>query len=246
MSVWGFSETKDFCIIGYTPFTEQIRRVLMNEGHKAVLADKSQEVINTKGTLFNQAKVCDASITYDLRGLGPDIFECVFVGVDNFKDSMIICSFLRDLGVKKIVAKAKNEDHNKALEFLLGDSGFPILEDHLAERVAYRVLTGLDIVQTLPTEPDRSADNLFSVSFEVPKKFFEKEVSSLKEEIEKIKFQLVGIQRGEENELVFPLEEDETLEEGDKVVFLARKDELDKLQKFFTKLKKEEEEENQE
>jgi trk system potassium uptake protein TrkA len=63
-----------------------------------------------------EAIVMDATETEGLKALGLEEMNCIVVSTgSNISSSILICLHLQEFGVKNILAKALNEDHNKIL-----------------------------------------------------------------------------------------------------------------------------------
>lgn len=107
---------KKFAVIGIGTFGFYLTKTLFEEGHEVVAIDLDRNRVQAISNLCTEAIVTDATETEGLKGLGLEEMNCVVVSTgSNISNSILICLHLQEFGVKKILAKALNEDHNKIL-----------------------------------------------------------------------------------------------------------------------------------
>ena len=89
----------------------------MNELHHQVLAvDKNEARVNAVLPLVTDAQIGDAASETFLSTLGVDNFDvCIVTIAEDFQSSLETTSLLKELGAKKVVARASSEVHRKFL-----------------------------------------------------------------------------------------------------------------------------------
>ena len=89
----------------------------------SVLAiDKKEEVVNDYSEIVTEAVVADTTDESVLKNLGIRNFDHVIVAIgDDIQSSILTTLILKEIGVKKVTAKALNEHHEKVLKKIGAD-----------------------------------------------------------------------------------------------------------------------------
>ena len=107
---------KKFAVIGIGTFGFYLTKTLFEEGHEVVAIDLDRNRVQAISNFCTEAIVMDATKTEGLKALGLEEMNCIVVSTgSNISSSILICLHLQEFGVKNILAKALNEDHNKIL-----------------------------------------------------------------------------------------------------------------------------------
>jgi trk system potassium uptake protein TrkA len=107
---------KKFAVIGIGTFGFYLTKTLFEEGHEVVAIDLDRNRVQAISNFCTEAIVMDATVTEGLKALGLEEMNCIVVSTgSNISSSILICLHLQEFGVKKILAKALDEDHNKIL-----------------------------------------------------------------------------------------------------------------------------------
>ena len=107
---------KKFAVIGIGTFGFYLTKTLFEEGHEVVAIDMDRNRVQAISNFCTEAIVMDATETEGLKALGLEEMNCIVVSTgSNISSSILICLHLQEFGVKNILAKALNEDHNKIL-----------------------------------------------------------------------------------------------------------------------------------
>ena len=115
----------------------------------------------------------DATDRVALETLGLEDMDCVIVSTGpNISTSILICLYLSEISVKKILAVALDEDHGKILK-LVGATDIIQPERDIAYRVS-RNLTRPDVMDFLPL-----SDEFDIVQVDPPKEFVGKSIKTL-------------------------------------------------------------------
>lgn len=111
-------KTKDICIIGVDDFTYKLAKELLKAGKEIVLIDNDENKVNNLSTEFQYVYKADATNKLSLIELNINEFSQVIIGVSTMEDSILIVSNLKDLKIKNIVAKVRNEVQKQVLTIL--------------------------------------------------------------------------------------------------------------------------------
>ena len=130
---------KQIVIIGLGNFGFYLAQELSLKGYEIVAIDKNQAKIQDAQEFVTQAIVGDATDIAALRSMGVESADLVIVCIgSSLSDSILTTLNVKDLGIKKIYAKALSESHGRILE-KLGASEVFFPEKDLAIAVARKV-----------------------------------------------------------------------------------------------------------
>ncbi|KAB0295835.1 TrkA family potassium uptake protein, partial [Klebsiella pneumoniae] len=83
---------------------------------KVLILDKNKEKINLEAKRFDFAIHLDATDIMSLADVAINNFDTVILSVSSIEESIIIATNLRELKVKNIIARAKNDVHKRVLK----------------------------------------------------------------------------------------------------------------------------------
>jgi trk system potassium uptake protein TrkA len=127
---------KSIAVIGLSSFGFYLCKSLGEHGFDLMAIDVKEELVNQVKPYVRKAVIGDAKDKNYLSKLGISDFDIVIVSVGSKIDaSILITLYLKELGVKEIVAKAVNEDHAKILE-KIGATRIIFPERDMANRMA--------------------------------------------------------------------------------------------------------------
>ena len=113
---------KTFVVIGLGRFGMSVAEELSRLGHEVLVIDGSEENVQQIASQVTHAVAGDARDPSVLRALGVRNYDCAVVAVgDDVGNSALITLNLKELGVKKVVAKAQSMVHWKVLEKIGAD-----------------------------------------------------------------------------------------------------------------------------
>lgn len=141
------TKNKQYCVIGLGRFGNEVARNLMESGQNVMVIDKEPELIEAASKKFDVAFVCDASNVDALIETGIQNTRTVIVGISSVEDSISICAALREIGIKDIIAKAKNVVHKRILK-TMGIPRIVIPDIEIGRKIALQALfnIGVDIM----------------------------------------------------------------------------------------------------
>lgn len=108
---------KQFAVIGLGRFGGSICRTLSEQGAEVLAIDMDEDRVNEFTAIATQAVIADSTDEMVLKSLGVRNLDHVIVAIgDNIQASILTSLILKELGVKKVTAKAQNEYHEKVLK----------------------------------------------------------------------------------------------------------------------------------
>ena len=156
---------KKFTVIGLGNFGLYVAKTLFEEGHEVVAVDSDKARVQAINSNCSEAIVMHATDKEWLQALGLETMDAVIVSTGTkISTSILICLFLQEIGVKKILAKAVDSDHGKILK-KVGATEIVYPEKDMAVRVA-RGLSTPNILDFIPLAED------YSLAQVDPPKFF--------------------------------------------------------------------------
>lgn len=132
-------DRRHICVIGLGNFGSELARELAK--HSDVLAlDSSEDRVNAIADEVQRALIIDAKDFASVRAMVSPDFDEAIVSLGESIEASVLCTLhLKKIGIKKIRAKAVNEDHAAILRAVgAGEVIFP--ERETARRVAAQIL----------------------------------------------------------------------------------------------------------
>ncbi len=150
-----------FAVIGLGKFGGHVARALYERGHEVLGVDSDRERVQDLRDHCTRALISDCADQQSLQALGLDSCDAVVVSLGERMDaSILVTLYLRELGVRRIVAKAVSPDHGKVLG-LIGATEVVHPERDTATRLAVALGTR-SIVEYLPLGPGFSLVELLA------------------------------------------------------------------------------------
>ncbi|TXK84309.1 TrkA family potassium uptake protein [Paenibacillus sp. N3.4] len=130
-----------YVVIGLGRFGSSISKELVKLGYEVLGIDKDEEAVDEMSSELTHAVVADSTDEEVLKSLGVRNFDCAVVSIgDDIQASILTAIVLKDLGVKKVVAKALSELHGKVLN-KLGVDRVIYPERDMGIRVAHQLVS---------------------------------------------------------------------------------------------------------
>lgn len=106
-----------FAVIGLGSFGSNIAKTLYEKGNEVLAVDEDKEKIDEVKNFVSHAVHMDAADKENLQALGIKDMDVVIVSSGpEMEASILTVLYLKEMGTKRIVAKALTEDHAKILE----------------------------------------------------------------------------------------------------------------------------------
>lgn len=107
---------KSVLLIGLGRFGRHIAMKLNDLNHQVMAVDNNEERVNAVLPLVTNAQIGDSTNEEFLSSLGIRNFDvCIVTIGDNFQNSLETASLLKDLGAKKVIARASRGAQEKFL-----------------------------------------------------------------------------------------------------------------------------------
>ena len=128
---------RNIAIIGLSSFGFYLCKFLSESGVQVMAIDNSEDKIDRIKSFVKKAIVADANDKETLKNLSINEFDAVVISVGEKIDASVLMTlYLRELGVKEIIAKATTNDHAKVLH-IVGATNIIFPERDMAKRVAH-------------------------------------------------------------------------------------------------------------
>lgn len=134
-------KANQFVIVGLGRFGSSIGRELIELGYEVLGVDRDEEKVQELAAVLTHTVVADATEEEVLRSIGARNFDCGVVAIgDDIQASILATILLKELGVKKVVAKAVSELHGRVLE-RMGVDRIVYPERDMGVRVAHQLVS---------------------------------------------------------------------------------------------------------
>lgn len=146
---------KQFAIIGLGRFGTSVARTLFKAGYEVLAIDTNEERVQKFSDEVTHVVQADTTDEASIKALGIRNFDTVVVAIgEDIQANVLTTLLLKEIGVKYIVAKARNELHGKMLEKIGADKViYP--ERDMGMRVAHN-LVSTNVLDYIELSPDLS------------------------------------------------------------------------------------------
>lgn len=201
-----------FAVIGLGRFGTSMTKELIRMGHDVLVIDNSETTINDIADTATHAVQADAMDEEALKSLGIGNFDVAVVSIgEKIQANILAAIILKEMGVKRVVAKAQNELHGKVLHKLGAEVIFP--ERDMAVKLA-RSLASQNILDQIDISPDYGIMELVA-----PDSFVDKSLEQLAVR-KKAGVNILAVRRGEE--IIVSPPASFQIQRGDVVVALGK------------------------
>lgn len=213
---------KQFAIIGLGTFGYYLATNLYEKGHDVLVIDKDSRRVQEIKERVSQAVVADATDEKTLESLSIHKMDAAVVCIgSDLSTSILVTLKLKDIGVKRVLAKAITEPHGRILH-KIGALEVLFPEKDLAVSLAER-LHNPSVLDYLPFLEGYSI-----IELELPKSFIDKELKDL-DLINKYGIQVLAIKETVPGQLNMIPTGRYVLKDGDILILLGPNDRLDLL-----------------
>ncbi len=153
-----------FAVIGLGSFGSNVAKTLYEKDHEVLAVDRDKTKIEEVKTFVSHAVHMEAAVKENLQALEIQDMDVVVVSLGpEMEASILTVLYLKEMGARRIVAKALTEDHGKILD-AVGATEVIYPEKDMAIKTALRLsnpnvleylplLSGIDIQEIAP--PDK-------------------------------------------------------------------------------------------
>lgn len=217
------STNKQYIVVGLGRFGRAIAETLCEAGEEVLGVDMNMDLVEDMRDRITQAVQMDAMDRDALTALGVKDFDVAFVTMgSDIRASGTITLMLKELGVKRVIAKAHDDFHGRMLEKLGADKVlFP--ERDMGRRIAHNLVSG-NIIDFLELSPDYSMAEVHPMREWVGRPLRELALRS------SAGINIIAIKSGD---IVDPMPQPETvIREDDKLLVVAREETLSRMDRW--------------
>lgn len=202
-------------VIGLGQFGMSIARALAERGVEVLAVDRQEDRVRAAAAFAVEAACFDATDTDALSRTSPDRREVSVCAIgDESKEASIICTaLLRQMGAKRIIARANDALHARILR-LVGAHQIVNPEQEFGERFASQILH-----ESIKGEL-RLGESLLITEFQTPPAFVGHSLADLQLP-RRFGITVVAIRRSREATVVLP-EPTQPLSDGDVLVVVSK------------------------
>ncbi|QDR80887.1 potassium channel family protein [Sporomusa termitida] len=216
-------KNKQFAVIGLGRFGTSVATTLYTLGYEVLAIDADEDRIQKFSEEVTHVVQADTTDENSLKALGIRNFDVVVVAIgEDVQANVLTTLLLKDLGVKHIVAKARNELHGKMLS-KIGADRVVYPERDMGQRVAHN-LVSTNVLEYIELSPDLSI-----VEITAPKTLIGQSLAQANLRA-KYEVNVVAIKRGAE--LIVPPQPDENIKPGDIIIFVGQTKGIQKLEEM--------------
>ncbi|CAD2079579.1 potassium channel family protein [Jeotgalicoccus meleagridis] len=219
---------KEIAVIGLGRFGGSIVHELDAMDVDVLVIDKDENRVNEYQDYSAEGIIGDSTDEAMLKNIGIDNYDNVIVAIgDNIQASILTTLILKDLGVKKVTAKAQTSHHGRVLEKIGADLVIHPERD-MGRRVAHRLVSS-SVVEYLEVNHNHSI-----IEFSASKKFESKRILDL-ELREKYGISIIAIKR--DHDIIVSPDPDAKIIEGDILILIGTDRQLGIFEDRMEKLK---------
>lgn len=216
---------KRFAVIGLGKFGAYAAMALYEDGHEVLAIDTDKGRVQAVDHHTSEAILLDATNKDLLKSLGLESMDAVIVSTGTqIGTSILICLYLQEIGVKKIMAKAMDEDHEKIL-LRVGATEIIHPERAMALHVA-RELSHSNIIDFIPLTKDFELMRAVA-----PKAFINKSLKELNLRARK-NVHVIAIKEGASEQFILVPHAEYIIRTNDVLTMLGRSSDIRKIKEL--------------
>ncbi|MGM9533050.1 potassium channel family protein [Intestinibacter sp.] len=149
------SKEKQYIVIGCGRFGSAVATKMSEFGNEVMVIDKNEDAIDDIAEKVTHAAILDVTDERDLKSIGLGNFDVAIVAISSdIRASIMATIMAKELGVPKIVCKAKDELQAKVL-YKIGADRVVFPERDMGVRLAYN-LASENILDQINLDPEYS------------------------------------------------------------------------------------------
>ncbi len=216
-------KNKQFAVIGLGRFGTSIATALFKLGYEVLAIDSSEEQVQKNSEAVTHVIQADTTDENTLKALGIRNFDVVVVAIgEDIQANILTTLLLKDLGVKYIVAKARNELHGKMLA-KIGADRVVYPERDMGLRVAHN-LVSTNVLEYIELSPDLSVAEITAPKILIGQ--------SLAEANLRVKYEINVVAIKRDDALIVPPPSDEKIQPGDILIFVGQTKGIQKMEEL--------------
>ena len=211
---------RQYAVIGLGRFGTSIARRLHEAGQEVLGIDVNEERVEDAELFVTHAVVADTTEEKALTSIGISNFDCAIVAIGNdMQSSILTVSLLKELGIKKVIAKALGKRHGQVLE-KVGADWIIYPERDMGERVANQLLSP-NMLNYIELSKEHSIEEIM-----IPSKMAEK---SLRDLDIRAKYNVSVIAIVREGEIIISPSPDQIIHKEDLLVMIGNREDIAKF-----------------
>ena len=212
--------TEQYAVIGLGRFGISIATKLFESGKEVLGVDVNEERVDDAHPYTTHALIADSTDAEALKSIGIRNIDTVIVAIGNdIQASILSVLLLKELGVKKVIAKALNKLHGQVLK-KVGADWVVYPERDMGIRVAHQLLSP-NVLNFIEISKDYSVEEV-----KIPEKMTEQ---TLRELDLRAKFNLTVIAIRHGNEINITPSPDKKIASGDVLVVIGENSDLEQF-----------------
>ena len=149
------SKDKQYLVIGCGRFGSSVAKKMCQLGNEVMVIDKDEDSIENIAEQVTHTAIVDVTEERDLKSIGLGNFDVVIVAISSdIRASIMATIMAKEMGVPKIVCKAKDELQAKVL-YKIGADKVVFPERDMGIRLAYN-LASENILDQINLDPEYS------------------------------------------------------------------------------------------
>ncbi|CAH0346076.1 TrkA family potassium uptake protein [Bacillus sp. CECT 9360] len=209
--------TRQYAVIGLGRFGISVARRLHEAGQQVLGIDINEARVEDAELFVTHAVVADSTEEDALKSVGIRNFDRVIVAIGNdMQSSILTVLLLKELGVKKVIAKALGTHHGKVLD-KVGADWIIYPERDMGERVANQLLSP-NMLNYIELSTEYNIEEII-----IPESMAEK---SLREIDIRAKYNVSAIALVRDGNVVISPSPDEIINKGDMLVLIGSREDL--------------------
>ena len=149
------SKDKQYLVIGCGRFGSSVAKKMCQLGNEVMVIDKDEDSINNIAELVTHTAIVDVTEERDLKSIGLGNFDVVIVAISSDVRASIMATVMaKEMGVPKVVCKAKDELQAKVL-YKIGADKVVFPERDMGIGLAYN-LASENILDQINLDPEYS------------------------------------------------------------------------------------------
>ena len=215
-------DMKQFAVIGLGNFGYYLATQLYKKGYEVLAIDKKPNLVQEIKDKVNQAIVADATERKTLEAMGLEQMDAAVVCIGSVLSNSILATLnLKDIGVKRVLAKALSEEHGRIL-YKIGASEVFFPEKDLALSLAERIHNP-NMIDYLPFLEGYSL-----IELSPPQDFIGKSLLDL-DLINRLGIQIIAVKEVIKDRLILIPTANFVIKDSDILIMLGRNESFDKL-----------------
>ncbi|MDD4125439.1 MAG: TrkA family potassium uptake protein [Eubacteriales bacterium] len=213
--------TRSFCIIGLGSFGSNLALTLMKNRSQVLVIDNNEDKVDALADRVTNAVCGDPTNESVLRAAGVTSYDCCVVCLsDSMENATLVTLMLKEMGIKKVVARASSDLHKKVL-LKVGADMVVFPEQDMGKKLASN-LTKTDVFEYI-----NLSDKFSIMELKAPKKWIGKPITELNIR-QKYGVNVIAMKDQDDNLIIFT-DPNKPIKEGQVMVIIGSNSDLARI-----------------